>query len=101
MGCRGAQRIPTTGTKRRKMQEAHPGRRTRRGSDKMITGRGLTQVSSASNSNFTWGFRPNFDVTVLVPVVTNHFDATNIAPIRGTGLGDAFVLVKYRFYRRD
>jgi hypothetical protein len=51
--------------------------------------------------NFTWGFRPNFDVTVLVPVVTNHFDVTNTAPIRGTGLGDAFVLVKYRFYRRD
>jgi hypothetical protein len=52
---------------------------------------------------FTWGFYPNFDLTVLVPVVTNHFDAANPSPtsVRGTGLGDAMVLVKYRFYRRD
>jgi hypothetical protein len=51
--------------------------------------------------NFTWGFHPNFDLTVLVPVVTNHFDSTNAAPVGGTGFGDAVVLVKYRFYRRD
>lgn len=51
--------------------------------------------------NFTWGFHPNFDLTVLVPVVTNHFDAPNTTPVGGTGLGDAMVLVKYRFYRRD
>src|ERR1700730_18113895 len=50
--------------------------------------------------NFTWGFYPNFDLTVLVPVVTNQFDAANPSPtsVRGTGLGDAMVLVKYRFY---
>jgi hypothetical protein len=53
--------------------------------------------------NFTWGFRPNFDVTLRVPVVTNHFDAgiPGGAVARGTGLGDTLVAVKYRFYRRD
>jgi hypothetical protein len=51
--------------------------------------------------NFTWGFYRNFDLTVLVPVVTHHFDAANTAPVRATGLGDAVVFVKYRFYRRD
>lgn len=51
--------------------------------------------------NFTWGFHPNFDLTVLLPVVTNHFDGINAAPVGGTGFGDAIVLVKYRFYRRD
>lgn len=51
--------------------------------------------------NFTWGFHPNFDLTVLLPVVTNHFDGINTAPVGGTGFGDAVVLVKYRFYRRD
>ena len=50
--------------------------------------------------HFTWGFHPNFDLTVLVPVVTNHFDAAN-TEAGGTGLGDAAVFVKYRFYRRD
>ena len=51
--------------------------------------------------NFTWGFYRNFDLTVLVPIVTNHFDMTGTPAIGGTGLGDAMVLVKYRFYRRD
>jgi len=56
--------------------------------------------SHKADFNFTWGFYRNFDLTVLVPVVTNHFDG--IAPsVGGTGLGDAKVLVKYRFYRRD
>jgi hypothetical protein len=50
--------------------------------------------------NFTWGFHRDLDLTVLVPLVTNHFDAGAIA-VGGTGLGDALVLVKYRFYRRD
>jgi hypothetical protein len=50
---------------------------------------------------FTWGFHPNFDVTVLLPIVTNHFDSPSTAPRGGTGLGDALLLVKYRFYRRD
>lgn len=54
--------------------------------------------------NFTWGFHPNFDLTVLVPVVTNRFDWNGLAgrpALGGTGLGDITLLVKYRFYRRD
>ena len=51
--------------------------------------------------NFTWGFYPNFDLTVLVPIVTNQFAMVNTPTVGGTGLGDAMVLVKYRFYRRD
>ena len=50
--------------------------------------------------NFTWGFHPNFDLTILVPVITNHFQRAN-ATVGGTGLGDAMALVKCRFYRRD
>lgn len=54
--------------------------------------------------NFTWGFHPNFDLAVLVPVVTNRFDGNGPAgqpALGGTGLGDLTLLVKYRFYRRD
>jgi hypothetical protein len=51
--------------------------------------------------NFTWGFYRNFDLTVLVPVVTNHFQMMGGPAVGGTGVGDAMVLVKYRFYRRD
>ena len=51
--------------------------------------------------NFTWGFHRNFDFTVLLPIVTNHFEQAGMASMGGTGLGDAKVLVKYRFYRRD
>lgn len=50
--------------------------------------------------NFIWGFYPNFDLTIVVPIVTNHFQ-TSAQTVMGTGLGDAMVLVKYRFYRRD
>ena len=50
--------------------------------------------------NFTWGFHPNFDLTVLVSLVTNRFDAPGVS-VGGTGLGDVLALVKYRFYRRD
>jgi hypothetical protein len=59
--------------------------------------------SHEGDFNFTWGFRRDFDLTVLVSVVTNHFDARSAGGIAagGTGLGDAMVLVKYRFYRRD
>jgi hypothetical protein len=59
--------------------------------------------SHEGDFNFTWGFYRDFDLTVLVPVVTNHFDAGANGSIaaRGTGAGDAMVLVKYRFYRRD
>ena len=61
-------------------------------------------LSHEGDFNFTWGFRRDFDLTVLLPVVTNHFELpnTNGIPVSGgTGLGDAMVLVKYRFYRRD
>ena len=60
--------------------------------------------SHEGDFNFTWGFRRDFDLTVLVPVVTNHFEISNAngSPVSGgTGLGDAMVLVKYRFYRRN
>jgi len=50
--------------------------------------------------NFTWGFRHDFDVTVLVPISTNRFEGTPIS-VSGTSLGDVMALVKYRFYRRD
>lgn len=51
--------------------------------------------------NFTWGFHPNFDLTVLVPVVTNHLKMPNVVTVAGTGLGDVKAVVKYRFYRQD
>jgi hypothetical protein len=60
--------------------------------------------SHEGDFNFTWGFRRDFDLTVLAPVVTNHFKAPDVNgnPIGGgTGFGDATILVKYRFYRRD
>lgn len=56
--------------------------------------------SHEGDFTFVWGFHPDFDLTMVVPVVTNHFDAGGIS-VGGTGLGDAMVLVKYRFYRRD
>lgn len=61
----------------------------------------LPSFSHEADFNFTWGFFRNFDLTVLVPVVTNHFDTGSAPAVGGTGLGDAMVLVKYRFYRRD
>jgi hypothetical protein len=58
--------------------------------------------SHEGDFNFTWGFHRDFDLTVLLPVVTNHFDlAGRAANAGGTGLGDAMLLVKYRFLRRD
>ena len=57
--------------------------------------------SHEADFNFTWGFYRNFDLTVLVPVVTNRFDSGNAPVVGATGLGDALVFVKYRFYRRD
>jgi hypothetical protein len=77
-----------------------------------FTTRGLTGLSGSipatakptfsynGEFNFTWGFYRDFDLTILVPVVTNRFDG--VAPTVGrTGLGDTMALVKYRFYRRD
>jgi hypothetical protein len=57
--------------------------------------------SHEGDFNFTWGFYRNFDMTILVPIVTNHFASAGQPTVGGTGLGDTMVLVKYRFYRRD
>jgi hypothetical protein len=51
--------------------------------------------------NFTWGFYRNFDLTILLPILTNHFEMAGTPSVGGTGLGDTMALVKYRFYRRD
>lgn len=54
--------------------------------------------------NFTWGFHPDLDLTILLPVVTNRFAVSppsSNQTLGGTGLGDITLLVKYRFYRRD
>jgi hypothetical protein len=57
--------------------------------------------SHEADLNFTWGFYRDFDLTVLVPILTNRFDMAGAPAVGGTGLGDAMVLAKYRFYRRD
>lgn len=57
--------------------------------------------SHEGDLNFTWGFHRNFDLTILVPIVTNRFNTADRPTVGGTGLGDTMVLVKYRFYRRD
>ena len=57
--------------------------------------------SHEADFNFRWGFRRDFNLTVLVPIVTNRFRTASIPVVGGTGLGDVAVLVKYRFYRRD
>lgn len=80
----------------------------------VFTTRGLTPESSAGISstarptfshegdfNFTWGFHRDFDLTILVPIVTNHFAGEGGTSVGGTGLGDTILLAKYRFYRRD
>jgi hypothetical protein len=79
----------------------------------VFTTRGLVAASSGipatarptlaheGDFNFTWGFHRDFDLTILVPIVTNHFQTLDTAAVGGTGIGDAMALVKYRFYRRD
>ena len=58
-------------------------------------------VSHEANFNFTCGFYRDFDLTILIPVATNHFASAGAPAAGGTGLGDAMLLVKYRFSRRD
>ncbi|PYV51287.1 MAG: hypothetical protein DMG92_05000, partial [Acidobacteria bacterium] len=53
-------------------------------------------LSHEGDLNFTWGFRPDFDLTILVPIVTNRFEMLNGPAVRETGLGDAIALMKYR-----
>lgn len=57
--------------------------------------------SHEGDFNFTWGFHPDFDLTIVVPIVTTRFNTPGSITFGGTGLGDAMVLVKYRFYRKD
>ena len=51
--------------------------------------------------NFTWGFYRDFDLAVVLPLVSTDFRTAGGPAFGGTGFGDATVLVKYRFYRRD
>jgi hypothetical protein len=57
--------------------------------------------SHEADFNFTWGFHPDFDLTALLPIVTNRFDVAGTPSSGGTSFGDAMLLVKYRFFRRD
>ena len=57
--------------------------------------------SHEGDINFTWGFYKNFDLTLVLPIVTSHFSPPGAPQVGGTGLGDLLVLAKYRFYRRD
>ena len=57
--------------------------------------------SHEGDINFTWGFYKDFDLTLILPIVTNHFSSTGAPQVGGTGLGDLLLVAKYRFYRRD
>ncbi|HEY2168880.1 MAG TPA: transporter [Candidatus Angelobacter sp.] len=57
--------------------------------------------SHEGDINFTWGFYKDFDLTLILPIVTNHFSSPGAPQVGGTGLGDLLVVAKYRFYRRD
>src|SRR5690348_11753671 len=57
--------------------------------------------SHEGDFNFTWGFYRNFDLALVVPIVTNDFQMPGAPTVGRTALGDAMTLVKYRFYRRD
>jgi len=72
-----------------------------RGRQPSITPTSFPTFSHEGDFNFTWGLHPNFDLAVLIPVVTNHFESTGGNTAGGTGLKDIMTLVKYRFYRRD
>jgi len=61
----------------------------------------LPTFSHEGDFNFTWGFYRDFDLTILVPIVTNRYETVGTPTVGGTGLGDFLVLVKYRFYRQD
>jgi hypothetical protein len=67
----------------------------------------LTARPTFSNAGvfiFRWGFHRDFDLTVLVPIITNHYEmpsANGNLVSGGTGVGDAMVLLKYRFYWQD
>jgi len=72
---------------------------SRNHNDEQITSTSQPTFAHHGNFVFTWGFYPNFDLTLSVPVVTNKFrDHTEVS---GTSIGDSLILMKYRFYRKD
>lgn len=73
----------------------------RSGDDIRLSATSYPTLSHQGNFVFTWGFYPNFDLTITAPIVTNRFDNSGTDDIQGTGIGDTLVLLKYRFYRRD
>jgi hypothetical protein len=58
-------------------------------------------LSHEGTFNFTWGFHPDLDLTILIPIITTRYEAPGVPSQGGTGIGDVMVLVKYRFHRRD
>jgi len=74
---------------------------TRTRSQTSISATSFATFSHEGDFNFTWGFHPNFDLALLVPVVTHRFSSAGAGTVGGTGLGDIMMLVKYRLYRRD
>lgn len=57
--------------------------------------------SHEGDFNFTWGFHRDLDLTLLLPIIKNHFQTAGTPTLGGTGSGDLMLLIKYRFYRRD
>src|SRR6185437_6216235 len=45
-------------------------------------------LSHEANVTFTWGFHPDFDLAIIVPIVTQQFRMMNAPTTTGTGLGD-------------
>ena len=75
---------------------------TRTGASGGIPATARPTFSHEGTFNFTWGFYRDFDLTLLVPIVTHRYEPPGVFPASsGTGLGDATLLVKYRFFRRD
>ena len=66
-----------------------------------IVGTARPTFSHEGDFNFTWGFHQDWDLAIVVPIVTNHYSPATAPTVGGTGLGDVMVLAKYRFFRRD
>lgn len=39
----------------------------------------LPTLSHKADFNFMWDFHPNFDLAVMVPIVTNHFESVGVS----------------------
>ncbi|MGH9517421.1 MAG: hypothetical protein ACRD3P_17270 [Terriglobales bacterium] len=66
-----------------------------------IPGTARPTLAHEGDFNFIWGFHPDFDLTIVLPIITNRFEMKPAMTVQGTGVGDALALLKYRFYRRD